>query len=298
MDTIGITGVSGFVGRNLQPFLKENGLSVDVIPLRGVCPKNLHIQYGTIIHLAGKAHDTKNTSAANEYFTVNTELTKQLFERFLESDARNFIFFSSVKAVADTVEGILDESANPHPQTPYGLSKWQAEQYLNNQPLPTGKRVFILRPCMIHGPGNKGNLNLLYKVVSKRVPWPLAAYENRRSFLSIDNLKFVIKSILEDSGMVGGTYNLADDEVLSTNDLIKLIGEVRGKRGALWKIPRGIIGSLAKAGDVLHLPLNSERLKKLTESYVVDNTKIKTALGIDRFPVSARDGLINTLKSF
>src|SRR5690606_13373271 len=130
-----------------------------------------------IIHLAGKAHDTQNTSSPEEYFQVNTELTKQLFDKFLQSNARDFIYFSSVKAVADTVSGLLGEDVTPNPQTPYGQSKWQAEQYLNSQPLPEGKRLFILRPCMIHGPGNKGNLNLLYQVSSKGLPWPLAAFE-------------------------------------------------------------------------------------------------------------------------
>lgn len=298
MNTIVMTGISGFVGQNLQPSLVRNGFVVTQLSLRGEWQQCLPDQYRAIVHLAGKAHDTKNTSAESEYFQVNTELTKQLFDRFQKGPARDFIYFSSVKAVADTVEGVLYENIIPNPQTPYGQSKWQAEQYLYSQHLPAGKRLFILRPCMIHGPGNKGNLNLLYKVVGKGIPWPLAAYNNRRSFLSIDNLNFVVKKILENQEIAGGTYNLADDDPLSTNDLIKLIGEARGKSGSLWRIPRGLVGGIAKAGDVLRLPLNSERLKKLTESYVVDNTKIKTVLNIDKFPVSARDGLVKTLKSF
>src|SRR3546814_3353608 len=107
---------------------------------------------------------------------------------------------------------MLSEDMMPAPQTPYGQSKWRAEQYLNSQLLPAGKRLFILRPCMIHGPGNKGNLNLLYQVVSKGLPWPLAAFDNERSFLSTDNLNYIIKRILEDADIPGGTYNLADDD--------------------------------------------------------------------------------------
>ncbi|MGD4786433.1 NAD-dependent epimerase/dehydratase family protein, partial [Xanthomonas citri pv. citri] len=118
-----------------------------------------------IIHLAGKAHDTKNTSEESDYYQINTELTKVLFDKFLQSDIKDFIFFSSVKAAADTVEGVLTEEVEPNPKTPYGDSKIKAEQYLLSQELPSGKRVIIIRPCMIHGKGNKGNLNLLYKVV-------------------------------------------------------------------------------------------------------------------------------------
>src|SRR5690606_36622326 len=209
-----------------------------------------------------------------------------------------FICFSSVKAVADTVEGILKEDVAATFATPYGESKWLAEQYLQSKDLPRGKRLFILRPCMIHGPGNKGNLNLLYKVVKKGIPYPLGAFDNKRSFLSIDNLMFALERIIKDPNIPGGVYNIADDEPLSTNKLIKVIADASGSGGSVWNISKGLISSVAKIGDKLILPLNSERLKKLTESYVVSNEKIKKALKIEQFPVSSRDGLIKTIKSF
>src|SRR5690606_8143065 len=123
-------------------------------------------------------------------------------------------------AVADTVEGPLTEDSLANPLTPYGKSKREAEKYLLAQELPIGKRLFIIRPCMIHGPGNKGNLNLLYKVVEKGLPWPLAAFHNQRSFLSIDNLSFLINAMLIDPDLPSGVYNFADDESLSTNELV------------------------------------------------------------------------------
>lgn len=295
-----VTGASGFVGRNILPYFEQNGISIQPISLRtsGWQDDLTNANASAIIHLAGKAHDTSNTSAAQDYFDVNADLTKQLFSRFLTSSTGDFIYFSSVKAVADTVPNILREDMEPNPLTPYGQSKWAAEQFLNSQPLPSGKRLFILRPCMIHGPGNKGNLNLLYNVVKKGLPYPLAAFENRRSFLSIDNLLFILKWIVKNQDILGGTYNVADDEALSTNELIRIIGEARGKQGALWRVSPSLIKGMARLGDVLKLPLNSERLKKLTENYVVDNQKIKSALGIAHMPVSARDGLLRTLRSF
>lgn len=89
-----------------------------------------------------------------------------MFDKFLVSNIRDFSF-SSVKAVADTVDNVLDEELIAKPLTAYGRSKREAEEYILNQTLPEGKRLFIIRPCMIHGPGNKGNLNLLYNVVKK-----------------------------------------------------------------------------------------------------------------------------------
>lgn len=297
MTTI-VTGITGFVGQNLHPFLQKKGFRVCPLSLRDDWKRQVPENYIVLIHLAGKAHDIKNTSSPKEYFQVNTELTKQLFDRFLDSNARDFIYFSSVKAVADSVEGVLDEKVEPKPKTPYGQSKWRAEQYLNDQHLPDGKRLFILRPCMIHGPGNKGNLNLLYKIVKSGIPYPLAAFENRRSFLSIDNLNFVIKELINNPDIKSGTYNLADDQQISTNELIRIIGDAREKNIRLWRISPSLIRSVARVGDKLRLPLNTERLGKLTEDYVVDNSKIKEALKISRMPVSARDGILKTMRSF
>lgn len=293
-----ITGASGFVGQNLQRYLKDRRYEIQALSLRNENWQNHIHSEGAIIHLAGKAHDTSNTSQPDEYFKVNRDLTIRLFEEFRKSDIRDFFYFSSVKAVADTVEDVLIEDVDGNPLTPYGKSKLEAEQYLLAQTLPEGKRLFIIRPCMIHGPGNKGNLNLLYKVVEKGIPWPLAAFHNQRSFLSIDNLSYLMEQMLVQTDLPSGVYNFADDDALSTNELVTLISETLNKKPKLWKISADFIKGAVKIGDVLPLPLNSERLKKLTESYVVSNAKIKQALGIDNLPLTAKEGLEKTIKSF
>ncbi len=294
---ITITGASGFVGSNLSNYLQHKANEIQKISLRN---ENYTFDKDTdvIIHLAGKAHDTSNTSEEDEYFKVNTDLTIKVFDEFLHSDIKDFFFFSSVKAVADSIEEILDEQYVPNPKTPYGKSKLKAEEYLLSKELPKGKRLFIIRPTMIHGEGNKGNLNLLYKVVSKGIPWPLASFENERSFLSIDNLNYLINEILNNKEISSGIYHLADDERISTNQLINIIANTSGRNARLWKIPVNLIKFVAKIGDKLRLPLNSERLQKLTENYVVSNQKIRTALGIEKLPLTAEEGLIKTIKSF
>lgn len=294
-----LTGATGFVGQNISKYLEKSNIHVHVLSMRDEHWRSrINQQAQALIHLAGKAHDTSNTSDASEYFKVNTELTIELFNEFLKSEVNDFIYFSSVKAVADTVDGVLKENIKADPKTPYGQSKLKAEEYLLKQLLPVGKRLIILRPCMIHGPGNKGNLNLLYKVVVNGIPYPLGAFKNERSFLSIDNLNFIIHKILNDSAFPSGVYNIADDIFLSTNQLIKIIGEASRSKARVWYISKSLISATARIGDKLKLPLNSERLKKLTESYVVSNNKIKQALNIKELPVNARDGLIKTIKSF
>lgn len=303
-----ITGIHGFVGGNLVAALKDNNeiYGLDIIaPVKDGVQKTfswadldngLVPQVDAIIHLAGKAHDTKNQTEAEVYFKVNTGLTQKIYDYFLQSSAKKFIFFSTAKAAADKVEGVLTEDVVPTPKGPYGESKIKAEEYIQAH-LSDEKQVYILRPCMIHGPGNKGNLNLLYGVVKKGIPWPLGAYDNRRTFTSIDNLSFVINGLLT-KDVPTGIYNMGDDEALSTNELIEIICRSLGKKARIWKWSKGLIGTGAKVGTVLHLPLDEERLRKLTENYISSNAKIKAALGVEKMPVSARDGLMKTLNSF
>jgi nucleoside-diphosphate-sugar epimerase len=293
-----LTGSTGFVGSNLlRSADDQQGFEFCELNLRLSLPVALPSALA-IIHLAGKAHDLAGKSDDKEYFSVNYGITKELYDLFLLSDVTNFFYFSTVKAAADTVKTVLHEDVSPRPKTPYGKSKLLAEEYILAQPLPPGKRVFILRPCMIHGPGNKGNLNLLFKLVKYGIPYPLAAFENRRSFLSIANVSFVINRLLHDPKIPGGIYNLADDVPLSTNQVVSIISDGIGRKPRLFKIKTSYIRSIAMLGDYLRLPVNSETLKKLTDSYVVSNEKIKAALNIKNFPVSSKDGLLNTIKSF
>jgi nucleoside-diphosphate-sugar epimerase len=296
MNKIFITGSGGFVGTNIILNFKkifsfftytyniDNKIFID---------NDIDI----VMHFAGKAHDLKNVSNSSEYYQVNTELTKLLFNAFLASNAKVFITLSSVKAVADEFEGVLTEDHIPSPNTHYGKSKLLAEQYIISKHIPDDKRVYILRPCMIHGPGNKGNLNLLYKLVSKGIPWPLGSFENKRSFCSIDNLMFVIKELIDCEDVPSGVYNVADDKALSINDVISIFAESKNRKPKIWNVPKGLIHAFSKLGNVFRLPLTTERLQKLTESYVVSNQKIKSVIG-KNLPISSKDGLLKTFNSF
>lgn len=308
-----ITGINGFVGSNFTHDWKERftlyGLDIHQTTKEGVERIFSWDEIGkippvdAIIHLAGKAHDTKNQSEAKSYFDINTGLTQRIFDYFLQTDTKTFIFFSSVKAAADSVIGdILTEEVIPHPVGPYGESKIKAEEYIlrakSQEPRAKSKNIYILRPCMIHGPGNKGNLNLLYNVVKKGIPWPLGAYENQRSFCSVENITYVVEQLIVRENIESGIYHVGDDEPLSTNELIRLISKSVGKKTYIWKLPKKIINTMTRVGDSLHLPLNKQRLQKLTENYVVSNKKIKEALDIDNMPISARNGMQKTLDSF
>ena len=300
-----ITGISGFVGKNLQLYLKNKNKIVKGISRY---PKINQLNYNeinnnllnstnTIIHLAGKAHYLKNTSNDDDYFSVNTDLTKKIFDKFLDSSCKTFIYISSVKAVSDSFDGILTEKVSPNPISPYGKSKLAAENYIMSKKNLLNKKIFILRPCMIHGPNNKGNLNLLYNFVSKGIPFPLGKYKNKRSFVSVENICFVINELIENKNIKSGIYNVADDTSLSINDLVKLISQVLKIPVRIMYFPKSFVNFLARIGDFLPLVLNSEKLKKMTENYEVSNKKIKKVLQ-KKLPLSSKDGFIKTFKSF
>ena len=299
-----ITGIRGFVGQNLNEYFKGkmvvgisrmSSIKEDIISYDDVF--DYLSQSYVLIHLAGKAHDLKKTSSESKYFEVNTELTINLFDQFLASNCKIFIYMSSVKAVADKVDGFLEEKVIPNPVTIYGKSKLAAEQYILNQKLPKNKKVYILRPCMIHGANNKGNLNLLYNFVSKGIPYPFGKYENKRSFVSIENLCFIINELLLNNKIKSGVYNIADDATLSTKELVSIIGEITNKPVKILNLPKSIVRLVSKFGDIFPIPINSQRVQKLTENYCVTNKKIKNAIGKE-LPLTAKEGIMKTLKSF
>lgn len=307
-----VSGATGFIGKNLVAYFtkeikevtfcflvrKKTGAANELLLEELLAGKPDIADVDAVVHLAGLAHDTRNTLDDSAYYKVNFEMTRLMYDWFLNSSAKKFIYVSSAKAVADTVNGELKEDVSPSPVTPYGKSKLKAEEYIKQLSLGVeDKAYYILRPCMVHGPGNKGNLNLLYKFIIKGLPYPLGAYNNTRSFLSVDNFCFVCCQLLT-RDIAGGVYNLADDKSLSTKELYSIIAKAAGNKPKVWNLPKPLINTIAKAGDAVKLPVNTERIEKLTENYVVSNEKIKQALGIKNLPVSAEDGITKTIQSF
>lgn len=314
MKRVLITGITGFLGKSLVGYFQnnehiklyghsrdaakatiefhENGIEI----LQEIDSEVLNeYRIDIIIHLAGIAHDLTGKYREDDYRKVNLDNTKSLYDQFLSSEASTFVFVSSIKAVVDHLDRVIDEEYPPTPDGAYGKSKLFAEQYIRQNEQP-GKLTYILRPCMVHGPGNKGNLNLLYKFVKKGIPFPLGAFDNKRSFLSVENFCVVIENII--SGVLKqGTYHLADSESLSTNELVKLMGHCIGKKVVILHIPKTLIFAIAKLGSWFHQPFDKKNIEKLTENMVVSNKKLLLNLGRN-LPVSARQGLLKTIKSF
>lgn len=296
---INILGASGFIGKNLTQKLSKD-FEVKNVSLRNENWRTQLSDAEVLINLVGKAHDHKGTATESDFFHANLELTKQIFEAFKKNESKVLIHISSLAALEEIESNkALVETDNTNPQSFYGKSKREAEKWLVEQELPNDKKIIILRPPMVHGPGDKGNLGLLYKLISKGIPYPLAAFDNKRSFISIDNFSYFIEEIIKKHiDLDSGIFHIADDEAISTSSIIDIIKKIENKSVPNLSLPKALMKLLAKVGDVIPFPLNTIRLKKMTSDLIVSNQKIKTSLGIEKLPLTAEEGIIKTIKSF
>lgn len=298
MCDILLFGASGFLGSKIQKhFENVQTANIREKDWQNEIPQNSKIW----INCIGKAHDHKGEATEKDFYFANYELVKELFTAFLNSDSELFIHFSSIAAVEEFESNEpLTETATSNSTSFYGKSKRKAEEWLLAQQLPEIKKLIILRPPMIHGEGDKGSLRLLYNLISKGIPYPLSAFENWRSFISVQNVMFFLEKIIENQDDIeSGIYQIADDEPVSTNQIIDVINKVENKRVVKLGVPGTLIKGMAKIGDTLPLfPLNSKKLQKMTSNLLVSNQKIKDALKIKNLPLSAEQGLEKTILSF
>ncbi|MEX0326037.1 MAG: NAD-dependent epimerase/dehydratase family protein [Puniceicoccaceae bacterium] len=291
-DTILVTGATGFLGRRLCQRLQQQGgariravgrrqqdgpwdsfhevdLARDSLPVAAL--ENV----STIYHLASKAHAvTENASEADSYRPIIVEATQQLLELAREQGVERFVYMSSVKAMGEgNPAGLklapLQENSPHTPQGPYGLAKAEAEEAVLGSGL---QHAVVLRPVMVYGPGEKGNLPRMVQAVHKgRFP-PLPENGNRRSMIHVDDLvEFAIRASMYPIA-AGKTYILAGNDPLSTRALYDLIRESLGLPRQDWSIPLFLLQAAALAGSLLgtvlnrRLPLDRETLGKLTGS--------------------------------
>jgi nucleoside-diphosphate-sugar epimerase len=280
-----MTGASGFVGTNLCKLLKAQVINKSVRTNQPFV-----IDGEVIIHLAGIADARNNSNSREDYFTVNTELTKKVFDAFVDSPAKKFIILSSVKAVTETYDGVITENLTEDPTSLYGKSKLAADQYLLAASLPPGKLVYVLRPTIITGPGVKGNLQRFKKYANHPLGWVLSAFTAKRSFCNVENLGFVIQQILDRDDIPTGKYLIADEDPLSAADLRIILSQKTTEYLFLQAFARilkfGVV-LLAKLFPFKGIP---QALETLTTSYLVSNNKIVTALG-KKLPFSSKEGV-------
>ena len=283
-----ITGIHGFVGSNIVSKLKENhtiyGLDI-VFPEEEDPEKTFSWnelseipKIDVVVHLAGKAHSIPKTEDEKQaFFDVNFQATVNLCKGLEQSYLpKSFIFVSTVAVYGcEKGENISEE----HPlngNTPYALSKIQAEQYLTEWSEKNQIVLSILRPSLITGPNPPGNLGAMVNGIRTGKYLSIAGGKARKSVLMVNDIARIFPVLVEK----GGIYNVCDDSQPTFRELEMLISSQLGKKTPI-SIPYWLAKSMALVGDLLgeRAPINSSKLEKITESLTFSNEKAKRELG-------------------
>lgn len=214
--------------------------------------KNINLSdIDVIIHTAGRAHIMNDSSAhpVEKFRRVNTYGTLDLARLAAEAGVKRFIFLSSIKVNGQSTELEMPFSINSSeaPCDAYGLSKYEAEIGLRKISYKTGLEVTVIRPPLVYGPGVKGNFGTLIKILSFRVPLPLASLKNnRRSIVGLDNLLSMIMVCVQHPKAANNTFLISDKTDLSTYSLLRLLGASIGKPAILFRFPVSILTLISK----------------------------------------------------
>ena len=297
-----VTGAGGFIGAALCARLQRQGHRVRALlrrPAIGpwdeamVCdlgaemlPPGLMDGVDGVFHLAGIAHVQDIAGIPDAvYRRVNVDATAALLDAAVAAGVRGFVYFSSVKAVADPGERCVDEAWDAWPEDAYGRSKREAEELVLAAGREHGLHVCNLRPCLVYGPGVKGNLARMLDAIERgRFP-PLPELGNRRSMVGLDDLLNAAQAAMDAPAAEGGTYIVSDGAPCSTRALYLSIREALGQGVPAWTLPRWVLRAGAAAGDLMGMllarpmPLDSSALRRLAGSACYRSEKIYRQLG-------------------
>jgi nucleoside-diphosphate-sugar epimerase len=303
---IAVTGASGFIGSHLIPALQNSDHEVAGIveprmgkPIPGVRVFETDISTGAgiteafsgadaVVHLAARNHVLRETSRdpLTEYRRVNVEGTRNVIRAAAGSGAKLFVHLSSVKAMREESESILDEESPCAPKTPYGISKLESEEVVRAEATRTGMRAVILRLPMVYGPRNKGNLPRMIRWADRGLPFPLFQPDNLRSMIYVENVVAGIMSVLKSPPAGVSTYIVKDKEDNSTRTVFSAICRELGKLPRFLPIPELAV----RLGGIL-----SEDFRKVAGSFRVSSAKIEKETGFVP-PYSLDEGIARTVK--
>ena len=293
---IAVTGANGFIGAALTHKLCEKGYDVrGIVRLKErLLNRNSRLKIfaageinddtnwndalkgiDVVIHLASLVHELIDVSInpLADYRRVNTDGTQRLAEMSAGAGVKRLIFISTIKVNGEKTAGdAFTENHLAHPQDPYAISKWEAEQVLHNISDATGLEVVILRSPLVYGPGVKANFLRLLGMVNKNIPLPLSMVNNKRSMIYIGNLVDAIIKCVEHPDAVNKTFLVSDGQDVSTPDLIRMIAGALGKKARLFPCPAPLLEMIGKITG------KSSEVERLTGSLQIDSTKIRREL--------------------
>jgi nucleoside-diphosphate-sugar epimerase len=309
-----VTGATGFIGTWLCRALAGHGIQVRAVGRSSPPPFPAGVTYHradlldpaslrtalagaeTVVHLAARVHVMRETAGdpLAEFRRINVAGTEALMREAIASGVRRFVLASSAKAVAETADRPLTEQTSPAPTDPYGRSKLDAETAVlrsaGHHPIdPT-----VLRLPLVYGPGMKGNMLRLFRLVDRGIPLPFGSVRNRRSVVFVGNVAAAVRAVLNSPTHGGRTFFVSDGRDVSTPELIRLIGVALGRRVRLVPVPPAGFQLLGRIGDLVSrvapFPITSAGVDRLLGSLTVDSSALERATGF-RSPYAIEEAL-------
>lgn len=292
MKSVLITGAGGFIGRSLAAFLEPKKICVSAtvhkspceLPgvlivsecdvVQAACWNDKIFETDVIVHLASLAHclGKATSQLSQEFDKVNAYGTAELVKKAIAHGVKHFIFVSSIGAMATLSENALSETSICSPDTPYGKSKLKAEEAVKQLCKESSMTWTILRPSLVYGPRNPGNMYRLLKLIKKGLPLPLGGIENCRSLLYVGNLVEAIALCIDHPNARNQIFLISDGEDLSTPSLIRKIAQKMGRSPFLISIPPSV---LTRSAQLLG---KQETVNRLIGSLSINSQKIKDEL--------------------
>jgi nucleoside-diphosphate-sugar epimerase len=294
-----ITGAQGFVGRSTVNYFLKKGFyvraAVRVAP-DARFSKRERVEYEVvgdiaqisdwssyldgcdiIVHLAARAHKTKEgpNDSASEFEEINVHASVKLAKNAAAMGVKRFVFISSAGVMGETSATPFTEIDAPRPSSEYAKSKYKAELELTSICAAYGMELVILRPTLVYGPGNPGNLERLHKLVQSHLPLPFAGIRNKRSLLHVSHLAKVIHVASVTPDVAGLTFLVSDGEDLTTSEIAMALAEAAGVRLRLFYVPGMLLFFVASIIG------KRREIEKLYGSFQVDSSMMRKRLGID-----------------
>lgn len=305
LSSILVTGASGFIGQRLCRRLQESGVTVHALlrqPAAGPWSTAFPVELGvdpipaeifikqevdTVFHLAVRAHAISEVAGdAAEYRRVNVDGTRVLLEAAMKAGVQRFVYFSSVKALADPGVQCVDEDWHPAPSADiYGRSKYEAERLVLAAGRASAMHVCCLRPALVYGPGVKGNLLRMMRAIDAgRFP-PVPDTGNRRSLVHVEDLIQAAILAAETQAANGKTYIVTDGRNYSTREMYVMMAAALGRKVPFWTVPAWVLRGAGHIGDLIgrlwgrRFPVDSEAVARLLGSACYSGKKIAQELG-------------------